>query len=217
MYTMARLDGYNVAGMSELMPEQIEAGMPAFWNSYVCVEDVRASLAKCLELGAQMMMDAVDIPEAGSMAMVKEPHGALFSLWQPKTHIGMQVRHQTGAACWFELDTHDVDASAAFYGSAFGWTTAKDPNNRAYTLFNKGGALAEEGSVKGMIKILPEWGEVRPNWRVYFQVESVDASSSQALELGGAAWHEAMDFPYGRLITLQDPQNGVFALMEMKQ
>ena len=30
MYTVARLNGYDVAGMSELMPEQIKAGMPAF-------------------------------------------------------------------------------------------------------------------------------------------------------------------------------------------
>ena len=94
MYTVARLNGYDVAGMSELMPEQIKAGMPAFQNSYIRVEDVRASLAQCLELCAQLMNDAIDIPNAGSMAMVMEPNGALFSLWQPAEHVGMQVRNQ---------------------------------------------------------------------------------------------------------------------------
>ncbi len=67
------------------------------------------------------------------------------------------------------------------------------------------------------MKIQPEWGEVHPNWLLYFQVESVDASVNLALELGGESLHEAMDFPYGRLITLKDPQNGIFGLMEMSQ
>ena len=90
-------------------------------------------MAQCLELCAQLMNDAIDIPNAGSMAMVMEPNGALFSLWQPAEHVGMQVRNQPGAPGWFELDTNDVIASAEFYGAAFKWTTKKDPNNPLYT------------------------------------------------------------------------------------
>lgn len=217
MYTMATLHGSNVAGMSDLMPEQIEAGIPAFWNSYVCVEDVRARLAECLELGAELLMDAIDILDSGSLAMFKEPNGALLSLWQPQQHIGMQIMHQTGAPCWFELDTNNVTASAEFYGAAFGWTTERDPENTAYTLFNRGGATSTDGNVGGMIKIMPEWGEVQPNWLVYFQVDNVDAGGTKAAELGGQALHDSMDFPNGRLITLMDPQGAVFGLMEMNQ
>ena len=84
-------------------------------------------------------------------------------------------------------------------------------------MFNSHGAAADDGNVGRMMKIQPEWGEVHPNWLLYFQVESVDASVNLALELGGESLHEAMDFPYGRLITLKDPQNGIFGLMEMSQ
>lgn len=215
MYTTATLNGHKVANMSELMPEQIEEGMPPFWNSYVCVKDVRASLAKCLELGAEILEDAFDIPEAGSMAMVREPNGALFSMWQPKQHIGMQVKYEPGAPCWFELDTNDVAASEEFYCSAFEWTTAKDPNNPVYTLFNNCGATPANVNVGGMMEIMPEWGEVQPNWLVFFQVDNVGASVQLAAKIGGEALHEIMDFPYGRLTTLKDPQGGVFGLMEM--
>lgn len=132
-YAMVSFAGCKAAGLNELAPEQVEAGITAFWNSDVCVKDVRQSFAKCLELAANVLYEEVDILEIGSMAMLQEPEGASFSLWQPRDHKGMQVTLQLGAACWFELVTNDVSASSHFYGTAFGWMSATDSNQPALT------------------------------------------------------------------------------------
>ena len=214
-YTMITMEGHNVAGMNELQPEQVEAGMSAYWNSYVCVKDVRASLANCLELGAEVLYEAVNILEIGSMAMLKAPGGATFSLWQPREHKGMQVMNQPGAACWFELVSNDVSASAKFYESAFGWKSTSDLNEPAYTNLMRPEAAEGEELVGGMMKIEQEWGDVSPNWAVYFLVDSVDDSLAQALNLGGEPLHDPIDIPNERLITMRDPMGGVFALQEI--
>lgn len=65
------------------------------------------------------------------------------------------------------------------------------------------------------MKIEPDWGEVSPNWAVYFKVDSVDESLALALNLGGEALHDPIDMPNERLITLRDPMGAAFALQEM--
>ncbi len=156
----------------------------------------------------------MNVHDLGSMTMVREPQGASFSLWQPRNLRGMETMHQPGAACWFELVTNDVDASVQFYGSAFGWKAAVDSHEPAYTNLSRAEAGAEEDWVGGMMKIEPDWGGVLPNWAVYFQVDKVDAAFAQVLELGGEALHDPIDIPNERLITVRDPQGGVFALLE---
>ena len=55
IYSMIQLDGKHVAGMGQLQPPQLEAGMPPTWSSYVCVEDAGEMVKKCEALGAQTL------------------------------------------------------------------------------------------------------------------------------------------------------------------
>lgn len=55
---------------------------PALWFSYVTVEDVEASLAKAIELGAEEVKGITEIPGKGTFAIVKDPQGAVVGLWQ---------------------------------------------------------------------------------------------------------------------------------------
>lgn len=58
-------------------------GMPAFWIGYIVVEDVDAAAAKLTELGGQVMKPPFDVPKVGRLAMVQDPQGAGFALFQP--------------------------------------------------------------------------------------------------------------------------------------
>ncbi len=111
--------------------------------------------------------------------------------------------HEFHPFSWIDIQTSDRTAAKQFYGGLLGWDF-KDmlmPDGRImYTVARLNGY-----DVAGMMKIQPEWGEVHPNWLLYFQVENVEASVNLALKLGGESLHEAMDFPCGRLITLKDP------------
>ena len=72
VYHEATLGGLTLAGLGGTMsPEQ-----PTAWNNYVFVEDVDATVAKALELGAKSLTEAMDIPEAGRHAMLIDPSGA---------------------------------------------------------------------------------------------------------------------------------------------
>ena len=220
VYTMMLLDGKNVAGMGQLQPQQVEAGMPPVWSSYVCVEDARKSVAECESLGAQALAGPMDIFDSGVLATMVDPCGAVFSMWQPKAHKGFQVMMEPSSFVWVERYAHNPTEDAEFYKAAFGWGLDEDPNpnNPGYYMFNqevREGGEEWERYVAGLLQIRPDMGPVPPHWNVYFQVADVDASLAKALELGGEQLHPIVEIPMGRLVGIKDPQGAVLTIMQM--
>ncbi len=60
-------------------------GAPSAWLAYALVDDVRAATAKAQSLGAKVMRDVTEVPNAGSLSIIIDPTGAALGLWQPKT------------------------------------------------------------------------------------------------------------------------------------
>ena len=60
--------------------------------------------------------------DAGRMAVLQDPTGAVFQVWQAKNSIGAKILNEPGALCWTELTTTDTKAAEAFYTKLFGWT-----------------------------------------------------------------------------------------------
>jgi hypothetical protein len=58
-------------------------GTPAHWLIYIAVEDCMASAAKAISLGAKTMMPATPIPNVGTIAVMTDPQGAVFAMYQP--------------------------------------------------------------------------------------------------------------------------------------
>jgi len=67
------------------IPPRMEAppGTPSHWLSYFHVADCKATAAKAAELGGSAMMPAQLIPEVGTIAVLGDPQGAVFALYQP--------------------------------------------------------------------------------------------------------------------------------------
>jgi predicted enzyme related to lactoylglutathione lyase len=59
-------------------------GVPTAWLPYVLVADVAASTAKAASLGAIVMKEVTEVPNAGSFSVIIDPTGAAIGLWQPK-------------------------------------------------------------------------------------------------------------------------------------
>lgn len=59
-------------------------GVPTAWLPYALVSDVTASTAKAKSLGATVMKDVTEVPNAGSFSIILDPTGAAIGLWQPK-------------------------------------------------------------------------------------------------------------------------------------
>src|ERR1700730_5822414 len=85
-YSMQRLGGKDVAAISPQPQMQRDAGAPPTRNSYVSVEDTDAAVERAKELGGTAHAPAFDVMEAGRMAVIQDPQGAFFMLWQPKAH-----------------------------------------------------------------------------------------------------------------------------------
>ena len=76
-YTMFQVAGKEVGGTTPPMME----GVPNHWHVYFAVSDADASAAKITELGGSIMLAPFDTP-IGKMAVVTDPQGAVFSLFQ---------------------------------------------------------------------------------------------------------------------------------------
>jgi uncharacterized protein len=76
-YTMFQVGGTEVGGTTPPMME----GVPNHWHVYFSVADADATAAKIQELGGSVMVAPFDTP-IGKMAVVTDPQGAVFSLFQ---------------------------------------------------------------------------------------------------------------------------------------
>jgi len=74
------------AGIGGIPPaEQRNAQVPPHWMLYFQVSDCAAAVNKAKELGAAILMDTMQIPNAGSMAVLKDPQSAVFAFYQAPT------------------------------------------------------------------------------------------------------------------------------------
>lgn len=208
VYTMAQIDGKNVAGMGEMNPDMQEQGMPPVWASYINHSDIDTVAAKVTEAGGTLLMPPMDVMAEGRMAMFMDPAGATVGVWQPKKHIGAELVNMPNTLVWNELQTRDSEGAKAFFGAVMGWTYDSDPNG--YIMCKAG-----ERIQAGMMQMDESWGEVPNNWAVYFMVADLEASVAQAQELGGNVLVPPMAAgEMGKFSVVQDPQGGAFTIMQ---
>jgi uncharacterized protein len=208
VYSMMELGGRDVAAISPQPQQQREAGAPSAWNSYVTVESADAAADKASQLGATVHAPAFDVMEAGRMAVIQDPQGAFFMVWEPKGHIGAGLVNGPGALAWNELATSDVDAAASFYGDLFGWATQPFEGSPARYLI-----IRNQGRGNGGIRELSD-GEPVPYWLVYLGIDDIDNGLSCAEELGGSKLAGPMDIGIAKIGIVQDPQGAVFAIYD---
>jgi predicted enzyme related to lactoylglutathione lyase len=144
----------------------------------------------------------MDVMEEGRMAVLQDPSGAFFSVWQPGKHRGMEAAHGVGTLTWAELYTDNIEAAKPFYPSVLG-VNARDVMGGEYTLLEVDGK-----SAAGMMGA--PTGPSR--WTLYFEVADVDATADQAVSLG-ATEVTREDSPAGRFAVLIDPQGAAFNVM----
>ncbi len=204
-YSMQRLDGKDVAAIAGQPQAQRDAGVPPVWQSYVTVDSADESAQRAGELGATVHAPPFDVMDAGRMAVIQDPQGAFFIVWEPKRHIGARLVNAPGALCWNELASSDLDASPGFYKSLFGWTTdAFEGGPMRYLTIKNGDATNG-----GMRETQPQ---EPPHWLVYFAVEDVDAGVEQVKALGGSTVAGPFEMSMGKIAVVRDPQSAVFAL-----
>jgi predicted enzyme related to lactoylglutathione lyase len=212
VYTMLKQDDKDVGAMYQMPPEMTTQGVPPHWMSYASVNNADESAAKAKELGATLMKEPFDVFDVGRMAVIQDPTGAVFAIWQAGTHRGAALVNQPVSLCWNELTTKNTEKAGEFYSGLFGWQ--RDPQQMegmVYTMFVNNGQPAG-----GMYEPTPEMGDVPPHWLAYFAVNDADATATKAAELGGKVCLPPTDIPnIGRFAVIQDPQGAAFAVIKL--
>ena len=213
-YWMFTKDGKLTAGMGGLSPDQLEAGQPPVWSSYINVDDIDDTVARAEELGATIIMPAMQIFGSGKMAFIQDPQGAMVGLWQPMDHTGADEFNTPGFMCWNELATRDLPGSIEFYTGLFGWTVAKTDmgSGREYHTFMIGDR-PNGGAYDAASMNLPD--EVPNHWGIYFAVEDCDATVALVNGNGGSVMGDPFDSPVGRMAVCSDPQGAPFFVIQL--
>ena len=224
-YFIGRIRGGDVAAVGS-----IPDGAPpmAVWNSYVWVDSADETAAKARDAGGAVVMEPFDVMDAGRMAVLTDPEGAPFGIWQARNHKGSRVVNEHGSVNFNGLATRDFDGAKAFYGAVFGWEALAMPAGVMWTLAGYGDHLelaspglrqqmAQMGAPEGFIDVVAavnpiadEDSDTPAHWNVTFAVDDTDTTVARVRELGGEVVAGPFDAPWTRMAVLQDPQGATF-------
>ncbi len=185
---------------------------PPGWMVYFRTEDLDETLESVERLQGRILTGPHTIGDAGRMAVCADPAHAVFSLWEPHTHPGMQKMGIPGLPAWIELATHDIEKVQEFYCDLFGWETRTThfPGVGTYLMFTKDGR-----NVAGGIQFTESDTDLPPYWLIYFSVRSIEGTLMTARALGGRLILPSTDVEgVGKFALIQDPVGGLFACIE---
>jgi uncharacterized protein len=208
-YTMFQLRGRDVAAAYTLRPDQKEQGVPPNWMLYVATGDADSTAEKAAGLDGKILAPPFDVFDVGRMAVIQDPTGAVFAVWQAKKHHGVGVASEEGSLCWADLNAADPKKAVDFYSQLFDWQTEVSKNDPSGYLH-----ILNQGNYIGGIPPVLE-GQGPSHWLIYYQVSGIDTLIGRANSNGGKTYQPPFTVPEtGTMAVLADPQGAVFALFE---
>jgi len=210
-YSTFKLDGRDVAAGYALHEAQKAQGVPPHWKIYIATADADQAAKRAAELGGSVLVPAFDVFDAGRMAVLKDPTGALFSVWQPRRNKGLGINNVEGALCWADLSTPDPDRAKTFYSDLFGWKlVVSEHDTDGYLHITNNGEM-----IGGIPPTAYRKPNVPPHWLPYFQTAHCEATAAKARHLG-ATFRMAPTFMdrVGTIAVIADPQGATFALFQ---
>lgn len=213
VYTIFELQGRAAAAGYGLNPAQRAQGVPPHWMLYMAVDKADTSAARAAQLGGTVVMQPFDVMDAGRMAVLTDPTGAYFCVWEARRNPGIGIAGVEGTLCWADLNTPDPERAKAFYSGLFNWQLNADTDDdppSGYIHIQNG-----DDFIGGMPPVRPNNPRMPAHWLAYFQVTNCDAVAEKARKLGAKFHLEPMSMEnVGRLAILADPQGAVFAIFQ---
>ena len=202
-YTTCLLRGRRAAA---LMANPDPGATRFWWQMYFAADDCDATVKRATDAGGTVVMAPMDVMEQGRMAVVRDPVGAQFGLWQAGAFIGAEIVNEPGAWLRNDLVTPEPEPARAFYAAVFDFTLDANPDLPGvdFTFLRRPDGH-EIGGIQG------EPGAPRSAWGTLFLVDDTDKAVERAVA-GGGSTTEPMDFPYGRIATVTDPFGTEFTI-----
>jgi uncharacterized protein len=197
------------------IPED-QKDLPPCWTGHIGVDDVDAWTARVTDRGGSLLKGPLDVPGAGRISVVADPHGAVFILFDAVPgSLPPEVPMDTpGRFAWNELFAGNAKEAVEWYAAMFGWTPdeAHDMGAFTYHTMKTGG----ETSSVGIMTKMPEMPE--PFWGFYVWVHGIDAAAGRVKANGGDVLMGPHEVPGGAwIINCRDPQGAFFNLIGTKE
>jgi len=207
-YTMIASGDATIGGYA--MPTSMKGAPDAWWLSHLQVADAAASAKQVAKLGGKVLQEPIDI-KVGIMAVVADPMGGVFALWQPTNRApGGDYRQQTGSFCWNELSTNDVEASTKFYQAIGGFDIEKTemPGMGTYVQLKSDGQ-PRAGIMQARMPGVPQ------SWLPYVSVANADATHDKAKKLGATSLVPPTPIPnVGKFAVLRDLAGAAIGILQ---
>jgi uncharacterized protein len=198
-------------------------GVPA-WGTYIWVDSAEETAARAAAAGGRVVAEPLDLLDAGRLAVLADPAGAVFCAFEPGRHRGAEVVNEPGAWAMSTLNTPDPEGARAFYGLLFGWEAdAMDFGGMTAAMWRlpgyQGGEPGQPVPADVVGVMLPQAGDQGPedpppSWSVDFWVPDPDATAARATALGASVLVPPLDTPVGRTGVLADPLGATFSISE---
>jgi predicted enzyme related to lactoylglutathione lyase len=201
-------DGVHLGGAMGLpMP-----GMPPMWSAYVEVSGIEGVAEKLKAAGGHVMRPVGEAGGAGKFAVVSDPDGAMFMLFEGTGAIRGRPAPfgAVGHGTWHELQTNDVDRAWEFYRELFGWEPAGSMDIGPAGEYRMYAAPSGGAQMGGMMRRASP--EVPPHWLTYFQTDAIEGAVERATAHGGTVVMGPMPIPGGKAAVLRDGQGAYFGL-----
>jgi uncharacterized protein len=216
-YFVARLHGDDVAGIATLPPGGIAE--PA-WTTYVRVERLEDSIARVKAAGGTVIVEPLDAPPAGRLAIVASPGGASFGLWEAGDRAGAQRINEPNAWAMSALRTRDVAAAVPFYASVFGWRAEPfgmgGMRGVLFRLPGYVGGLPQQPVPRDVVAVALEAEDLASdNWSVDFWIDDVDAAVERVTRAGGTVLRAPFAAPPFRRAVIRCPAGSVFTISQL--
>jgi predicted enzyme related to lactoylglutathione lyase len=180
------------------------------WLPYVGTPDIDATVQQARGLGGSVTTDVTSIPNGGRYAVLKDPQGAAFGVYQSTQDAVKETAPKRGEFSWHELATTDHKAAFDFYSQLFGWETQQEHDMGpmgVYRIFGSNGVMRG-----GMMNKPPEM-QGGPTWLGYVRVKSVDDAVKKVKSARGTLINGPMEVPGGDWIAqFLDPHGAMFAV-----
>ena len=213
-YFVARVDGDDVAGLGSA---PAAAAPPAAWNTHVAVEGVADATARARAAGGTVVLGPVETPPAGRLAVISDPIGATFCLWEAGERAGATRVNEPSAWAMSALTTPDPDAAEAFYGELFGWDAeAFGDGVWLWRLPGYVGGVPGQPVPRDVVAVLMAGGDDQPaGWGVDFWSTDAAAAADAAPALGGSVVMAPFEQAGFRRTILAAPDGAAFSVSEL--
>lgn len=211
-YTLVAIGETPVGGLLEKPASSFSNGDKPGWMGYIGVDSVDRYIKRVESLSGVVHRAAEDIPQVGRFAVVADPQGAIFTLFEPwpvdqpqRLPVGTP-----GTAAWHDLTTSDGNAAFAFYADLFDWSrsgTVDMGPNGMYQIFAAGSERL--GGIMNRVASSPISG-----WFFTFHVTEIHAAADRVKQQGGQVIHGPSIVPGDRQIAhCRDPLGALFGIV----